>query len=101
MNKQITIILTIGMLLSMMGLVWAETYYVGDSFEIPTDFEIVNCSATDGTYGTDGLDLNWSGKNILISTSPYSLFKNFSLSVNALIERIIFHFINSFSELLL
>ena len=67
-------------MIGMIILVSAEIHYVGDSFEIPTDYEIVNCSVINSTYGEDGLDLNWSGKNILISTSPYSHPDSFSIS---------------------
>lgn len=80
MNKQITIILTIGMLLSMIGLAWAETYYVGDTFKINAGFEIVNCSVTNSTYDLEGLDLNWSGENIIVSTSPYYQPDNLTIS---------------------
>ena len=81
MKKQIiTSILGLALMIGIISLVSAETHYVGDTFEIPTDFEIVNCSVTNSTYGIDGLDLNWSGKNIIISTSPYSYPDNFSIS---------------------
>ncbi len=80
MKKQIIIILGLALMIGMISLVSAEIHYVGDSFEIPTDFEIVNCSVINSTHGIDGLDLNWSGKNILISTSPYSYPDNFTIS---------------------
>ena len=79
--KIITITLGILVLISLsIGFISAETYYVGDTFEINTGFEIVNCSVIDSTYDLDGLDLNWSGKNILISTSPYSYPNNLTIS---------------------
>ena len=80
MKKTTITILTIGMLLSMIGLALAETYYAGDNFEIPTDYEIVNCSVIDSTYDLEGLNLNWSGKKIIISTSPYYYPDNLTIS---------------------
>ena len=34
---------------------WAETIYSGDTIEIPTGLEIVNCSVINSTYDLEGL----------------------------------------------
>lgn len=76
MKTQIIIIISI---LSIIIIVSA-TYYSGETIEIPTGFEIVNCSITNSTYNLEGLDLNWSGENILISTSPHYRSDNLTIS---------------------
>jgi len=62
-----------------MILVSAIDIYSGDTIEIPTGFEIVNCSVISSTYNTEGLDLNWSGENIIVSTSPYYQSDNLTI----------------------
>ena len=76
MNKQIITILTI---ISLITIVSA-TYYSGDTIKIPTGFEIVNCSITNNTYNLTGLNLNWSGENIIVSTVPNYKSDNFTIS---------------------
>jgi len=80
MKKTIITILGLALMIGIISLVSAEIHYVGDTFEIPTDFEIINCSVTNSTYGIEGLDLNWSGKNIIVSTSPYSSPNNLMIN---------------------
>ncbi|MBE3128542.1 MAG: hypothetical protein IMZ60_02565 [Actinobacteria bacterium] len=73
------IILIIALFFSI-GIVSALDIFAGENVTIPLEFEIVNCSVTDSTYNLEGLNLSWSGKDIIFSTAPNYQSDNLTIS---------------------